>query len=59
MSLADFTAAPPQVLTLPPCCKCWGRMVLTHIEKASDGVERRTFECPRCNHTGLILVNSK
>jgi ribosomal protein S27AE len=41
----------------PPCPKCGAPMWLTRIEPDHPGVDRRTFECARCEHNETMLVS--
>ena len=40
----------------PVCTKCKGRMRLALIEPGPGGVDLRTFECGKCNHTMRVVV---
>ena len=35
----------------PGCPKCEGRMMLAVIMPGPEGLELRTFECRKCNHS--------
>jgi DNA-directed RNA polymerase subunit RPC12/RpoP len=38
----------PRVIACPSCPKCGTRMLLVHIFPDNPGIDRRTYECPRC-----------
>ena len=40
----------PRVIACPSCPKCGTRMVLINIFPHRLGHDRRTYECPRCEH---------
>jgi hypothetical protein len=40
----------------PPCGKCGNRMMLARIEPDAPGYDRRTFECPICDHSEAVVV---
>jgi hypothetical protein len=48
--MASQTEIPPPVLGLPSCPQCDTRMLLIRILPVSPGYQRRTYECPRCQH---------
>lgn len=40
----------------PRCLKCGIRTTLVRISPCSQGLEQRTFECPTCNETKVIVI---
>ena len=40
----------PRVIACPSCPKCGTRMLLVRIFPDIPGIDRRTYECPRCEH---------
>jgi ssDNA-binding Zn-finger/Zn-ribbon topoisomerase 1 len=40
----------------PPCPKCGDRMLLARIEPDKPDHDKRTFECPKCQHEESIVV---
>jgi hypothetical protein len=55
--------AQSQFSLLSPCCanrlscpNCSARMWLAHIEPDKPDHDRRTFECPRCQHELAVVV---
>ena len=49
--------APSLFLTERPLCPvCEHRMVLEQIEPDKPGYDRRTFECPSCEHVETVVV---
>jgi len=50
----------PQIPTLQPACpKCSTPMKLASTEpfKAHDGIEDRTYTCPKCGHSESWVVS--
>ena len=45
-------------LNQPECPKCGTAMMLTRVVPDEAGLERRSFECPMCEHLEEVLVNS-
>ena len=45
-------------LNQPECPKCGTAMMLTRVVPDEPGLERRSFECPMCEHLEEVLVNS-
>ena len=43
----------------PICEKCGTRMMLARIEPDRPGRERRTFECPACDHSETTIAKSE
>jgi hypothetical protein len=41
----------------PRCPMCGSRMWLDHIEPDEPDHDKRTFECPRCQHVESVIVN--
>jgi uncharacterized protein with PIN domain len=43
----------PELLPIhrPRCPKCQTRMITVAVASASEGFERRTFECRKCGHS--------
>ena len=54
--MATLTKMPPTLLRGPACSKCGTRMVLAHIFLDRPGQDKRTFECPRCEHEVTEIV---
>jgi predicted RNA-binding Zn-ribbon protein involved in translation (DUF1610 family) len=46
-----------RAIVRPECPKCGTQMMLARIEPDAPGEDRRTFECPMCEHSESILVN--
>lgn len=40
----------------PPCFKCGAKMMLRRLEREGADRERRTFECPKCEHSQSEIV---
>jgi DNA-directed RNA polymerase subunit RPC12/RpoP len=43
----------------PPCPKCGSQMWLARIEPDAPDYDKRTFECPKCNHKLSMVVKYK
>ena len=52
-------AGSERVTGAPECPKCGGRMWLARIEPEEPGYDRRTFECPECDHSLVQVVKYK
>jgi uncharacterized protein YbaR (Trm112 family) len=52
MAMAQASEFDPArlVLSLPACPKCGGTMWLALIEAVDSDQDKRTFECPQCQH---------
>jgi endogenous inhibitor of DNA gyrase (YacG/DUF329 family) len=50
LEMATLTTIPPSVIACPTCPKCGDRMSLIGISPDRPGCDRRTYECPRCQH---------
>jgi DNA-directed RNA polymerase subunit RPC12/RpoP len=40
----------------PSCSTCGATMMLARIEPENQNRDRRTFECPECNHSEVSVV---
>jgi DNA-directed RNA polymerase subunit RPC12/RpoP len=56
MSSPLFTNPPSQQFERPNCPKCGTRMMLARIEPDEPDHDKRTFECPGCQHAESIVV---
>src|SRR5947209_7539052 len=55
----DFPLKATEVIGHPPCPNCRTPMWLASIEPADvPDYDRRTFECPRCQHSIHITIES-
>jgi predicted RNA-binding Zn-ribbon protein involved in translation (DUF1610 family) len=50
------THASSRAIVRPPCPKCGTSMMLAGIEPATPGHDKRTFQCPNCNHSESEVV---
>jgi len=48
MPKIQFNASTLSDIDRPDCSTCGSRMWLARVAEATDGRERRTFECPVC-----------
>jgi ssDNA-binding Zn-finger/Zn-ribbon topoisomerase 1 len=47
---------PLSVIERRRCPKCHTVMMLARISPAGDGREERLFECPKCDHAEMAIV---
>jgi exosome complex RNA-binding protein Csl4 len=47
--MSEHPNIPLTSIERPRCGRCFARMNLARLAPLSDGSERRTFECPKCN----------
>jgi len=53
----SYIVDPPKPsLDRPPCPECGWLMWLAHIEPDKPDCDKRTFECPRCQHVETVVV---
>jgi DNA-directed RNA polymerase subunit RPC12/RpoP len=43
-------------ITRPPCSKCSTVMMLARIAPDAPDHDKRSFECPNCNHEETLVV---
>ncbi len=57
-SMADFLIGnrPLPTVDRPPCPSCEWPMWLIGIEPHSPGLEKRTFQCPGCEHHETVIA---
>jgi transcription elongation factor Elf1 len=48
-----------QKIERPMCPRCGARMWIARIEPDEPGRDRRTFECPECDHSLSEVVTLK
>jgi DNA-directed RNA polymerase subunit RPC12/RpoP len=51
--------ASQQQINRPMCPRCGAQMWIARIEPDEPDHERRTFECPECNHSIIEVVQYK
>jgi DNA-directed RNA polymerase subunit RPC12/RpoP len=54
--MLHFTTNQSKVAARPVCSKCGTPMWLTRIQPDKPGCARRTFECPRCQHQMISVI---
>ena len=54
--MAMITASASAVLACPSCPRCGTRMSLVRIFPDKPGYDRRTYECPRCQHEETEVI---
>jgi hypothetical protein len=42
----------------PRCFRCQTRMMLERVSPGPAGFEHRLFECPRCDHVEISVIES-
>lgn len=42
----------------PRCFRCQTRMMLERVSPGPTGFEHRLFECPRCDHVEINVIES-
>jgi hypothetical protein len=50
------TTAYSASITRPPCPNCGTVMQLARIEPDKADHDKRTFECPKCEHSESVVV---
>jgi ribosomal protein S27AE len=56
MTFAQYTLENSPVTARPECPRCAAQMYLARIELEKPNFETRIFECPRCQHSEVIMV---
>ena len=56
MRKAQGSDPPFQKIDGPKCTKCGTPMWIARIEPDKPGFDKRTFECPACDHSETIIV---
>ena len=51
--------SPSQAVERPTCPECRNRMMLARIEPDKPGHDKRTFECPECQHIEIVVAKYK
>jgi hypothetical protein len=56
--MTRFKPATPatNAIIRPPCEKCGNSTLLARIEPDEPGYDRRTFECPVCDHSQSTII---
>jgi hypothetical protein len=57
MTNTQPTARATDLSNWPSCSMCGTMMVLARIEPYMTGYDRRTFECPACDHSEDAVVH--
>ena len=56
MTRYRLDTAATKAIIRPPCEKCGSSTLLARVEPDEPGYDRRTFECPICNHSHSVIV---
>jgi hypothetical protein len=59
MTFSEYTLEDTPINAWPECPKCTTPMYLARIEPEKTGFDRRSFECPRCQHVETAVVEFK
>ena len=58
MTFSEYTLANTPINARPECPECTTPMVLAHIVPDKPGFDRRSFECPKCQHVETAVMKS-
>jgi hypothetical protein len=56
MTFSEYTRQNTPINVRPDCPECSAPMYLALIEPQEPGFDRRTLECPRCEHVETVVV---
>jgi ssDNA-binding Zn-finger/Zn-ribbon topoisomerase 1 len=56
---SDIGQSNPKEIERPPCSKCGTPMMLARIEPDEPDHDKRTYECPKCEHAETVVVKYK
>ena len=56
MPQSQNTSSKPLITEQPSCPSCTALMRLVEITPEKEGYDRRTFECPKCKHSHIVVV---
>ena len=56
MPRSQVFAPPFKEINRPACPKCGMPMWLAHVAPDKPGFDKRTFECPVCEHSEAVVV---
>jgi ribosomal protein S27AE len=56
MTFSEHALKHAPITARPECPKCAAQMYLARIDPDEPGFDRRTFECPRCQHVEIAVV---
>jgi DNA-directed RNA polymerase subunit RPC12/RpoP len=56
MPSQSFSHPPLSHFERPSCPRCGTRMMLARIEADKPDYDKRTFECPECQHSESLIV---
>jgi transcription initiation factor IIE alpha subunit len=48
----------PNYQLMPACPKCSARMKILRATPTEEGLEDRTFECPKCNEMDTLVFST-
>jgi DNA-directed RNA polymerase subunit RPC12/RpoP len=52
----EFSPSTPGAGERIDCPKCGTKMLLTRIEPDKADHDKRTFECPKCQHVETVII---
>jgi predicted Zn-ribbon and HTH transcriptional regulator len=56
MRFSEYTLENTPIKASPQCPKCKALMYLARVAPDAPGFDRRSFECPRCQHVEISVV---
>ena len=56
MRFSEYTLENTPLKARPQCPECTALMYLTRVAPDKSGFDRRSFECPRCQHVETSVV---
>jgi hypothetical protein len=59
MTFSEYALENTPINARPECSICSAQMYLAYIEPEKPGYDVRTFECPRCQHVEIAVVEFK
>ncbi len=59
MTISEYTLENTPINARPACPQCTAQMYLARSELQKPDFDRRTFECPRCQHVETAVVQLK
>jgi len=59
MSQSLYAIAPSLIINTPVCPTCRTAMMIVRIEPEKPDHDRRTYECPQCDHSESRVVKFK
>jgi hypothetical protein len=48
----------PNFHLMPACSRCSAQMKMVCVTRTDEGLEDRTFECPKCHHVDMLVFET-